>query len=292
MYARWNIEAKLAAASEWVRAEYADLANAATEMGCGSVAESGPGTSLRLNGRSVVRLHPKRTYLALGFPDDLRDDVDTLTGALRAQRGAAWLNYTSDVCDRETVQMLIGKAVSIRQHAPPAKGPTRTGAVARPGGMVGIRDDDRDLQLLLDVLRAFHRYADASGRQPAVKVIREAMFFHWEGPRLPSGGKYSPLVPHTPAARARKEAGYRDGFVLEHVLPVNLLIRQLLADLPVDADALRQRLEAAADRVVITKEEDSALIAAGVGSSVPTPGDPWSRYAAAGMDPTLFAALA
>jgi hypothetical protein len=292
MNVRWDIEAKLAAASEWVRAEYADLANSATEMGCDTVAESGPGTSLRLNGRSVVRLHPKRTHLALGFPDDLRDDVDTLTGALRAQRGAAWLNYTSEVCDRETVQMLIGKAVSIRQHAPPARGPTRAGAVARSGGTVGIRDDDRDLQLLLDVLRAFHRYADASGRQPAVKVIREAMFFHWEGPRLPPGGKYSPLVPHTPAARARKEAGHRDGFVLEHVLPVNLLIKQLLADLPADADALRQRLEAATDRVVITKEEDSALIAAGVGSSVPTPGDPWSRYTAAGMDPTLFAALA
>jgi hypothetical protein len=81
------------------------------------------------------------------------------------------------------------------------------------------------------------------------------------------------------------------GFVPEHVLPVNLLIKQLLADLAA-ADSLRPRLEAAADRVVITTEEDSVLIAGGVGSSVPTPGDPWSRYTAADTDPTLFAALA
>ena len=154
------------------------------------------------------------------------------------------------------------------------------------------RDDVADLQLLLDVLRAFRRYADAHGGQPAVKVIREAMFFHWEGPRLPPGGKYSPFLPHTPAARARKQAGHRDGFVLEHVLPANILIRELLAEMPDDVDALRARLETAADRVVITNEENAALVAAGVASSVPTPGDQWSRYATAGMDPRQFAPLA
>ena len=292
MNGRRDLDAKLLAATDWVRDEYAALAQIADEVGCQAVTESGPGISFRLDGRLVVRLHPKRNHVALGFPDDLRGEVDTLTGALRAQRGGAWLNYSPEVCDRETVQMLVAKSIS----TPEATGSTEVAAptVTATGSPAPARNrgDAAELQLLLDVLRAFRRYADARGSQPAVKVIREAMFFHWEGPRLPPGGKYSPFLPHTPAARARKQAGHRDGFVLEHVLPVNVLIRELLADVPDDVDALRTRLETAADRVVITKEENAALVAAGVGSSVPTPGDPWSRYSTAGMDPRQFVPLA
>lgn len=289
---RWDLDAKLLAAIDWVRDEYGALAQSADELGCQAVTESGPGTSFRLDGRPVIRLHPKRNHVALGFPDDLRGDVETLTGALRAQRGGAWLNYSPDVCDRETIQMLLAKSISTSEATASTEVTAPTGAATGSPTPARNREDAADLQLVLDVLRAFRRYADVRGRQPAVKVIREAMFFHWEGPRLPPGGKYSPFLPHTPAARARKQAGHRDGFVLEHVLPVNVLIRQLLADVPDDVDALRTRLEAAADRVVITNEENAALAVAGVASSVPTPGDPWNRYATAGLDPTKFAPLA
>ena len=292
MNGRWDLDAKLLAATDWVRDEYAALAQIADELGCQAVTESGPGISFRLDGRLVVRLHPKRNHVALGLPNDLRGEVDTLTGALRDQRGDAWLNYDPEVCDRETVQMLLAKSISTREVSRSTEVAAPTVTATGSPAPARSRDDAAELQLLLDVLRAFRRYADAHGGQPAVKVIREAMFFHWEGPRLPPGGKYSPFLPHTPAARARKQAGHRDGFVLEHVLPVNILIRELLAEMPDDVDALRTRLETAADRVVITKEETAALVAAGVGSSVPTPGDPWSRYATAGMDPRKFAPLA
>lgn len=50
-------------------------------------------------------------------------------------------------------------------------------------------------------------------------------------------------------------------------------------------------LDGHARRVVITKEEDATLTAAGVQSSIPDAEDAWSRYRAAGIDPTTIAPL-
>lgn len=217
----------------------------------------------------------------------MREDVEALTGALRGQQASAWLNYTAEVCDRETALLLMAKAMSPLETDSSANDGSTSSSRTRSARRQG-RDDESDLQLLLDILRAFARYTEASNTQPAVKAIREAIFYHWDAPRMPPGGKYSPLLPHSPAARKRKEDGYRDGFVFEHVLPVNVLIRSLLNDLPPDTVSLRARLDETSARVVITKEEDIALNQAGVGSSVPTSGDPWSRYKIAGLDHTQF----
>jgi hypothetical protein len=50
------------------------------------------------------------------------------------------------------------------------------------------------------------------------------------------------------------------------------MIRQLLAELPRTEEELRTVLDQHSARVVITKEEDAALTAAGVQSSIPEPG--------------------
>jgi hypothetical protein len=59
--------------------------------------------------------------------------------------------------------------------------------------------------------------------------------------------------------------------VFEHVHPVSLVIRQLLADVPADEHALAAVLERAGEHVVITREEDAALAAAGYRNAVPGP---------------------
>jgi len=51
--------------------------------------------------------------------------------------------------------------------------------------------------------------------------------------------------------------------VYEHVVPISGVIRELLRNMPTDEQALRQVLGATADRVIITKAEDSRLTAAG-----------------------------
>ncbi len=165
-------------------------------------------------------------------------------------------------------------------------------ATPEPGGRSRpVPNDDADLSLILTVLRAFKAHETATGVSSGVKVLREALFFHWESPRLPAGGKYSPALLHSPAARERREQGHRGGLVHEHVLPVSILIRQLLADVPADEEALRLAIEAWPERVIITKTEDDALNAAGMRNTTPAPDDRWSRYRAAGLDPSGFAPL-
>ena len=153
MDARWNLQSKLLSTSDWVRAEYTALAQAADEAGCAVVAESGPGASHRLSGRPVIRLHPKMNHLAVGFANSMREDVDALTEALRGQQGEAWLNYRVDVCDRETVLLLMAKAMSPRE-AESSPNRVSPSATAPRSARRESRNDDADLQLVLDVLRA------------------------------------------------------------------------------------------------------------------------------------------
>ena len=104
-----------------------------------------------------------------------------------------------------------------------------------------------------------------------------------EQPRLPSGDKYSLALPHSPSARAQRAAGQRKGLVFEHVLPISIVVRRLLQDVPGDEQALRAVLDATSDRVIVTKDEDKTITAAGFGARVPDEADPWSRYACLGL---------
>ncbi len=222
----------------------------------------------------------------------MRPEVDALNIVPSAQRRQAWLTYQPGTCDREELEGLLLRACDIAA----ASGPRRAG----PGGLAPARagvapvepDDDADLALVLKVVRAYAEHASVTGRASGTKVVREAIFLAWEQPRLPSGGKYSPRLPHSPSARAHRRTGHRRGLVFEHVLPISIVVRRLLEDVPADEQALRAVLDAAADRVIVTKEEDKTITTAGFGARVPDEDDPWTRYACLGLTKADFVPLA
>ncbi|MGY1716006.1 hypothetical protein ACI78R_16200 [Geodermatophilus sp. SYSU D01106] len=293
MVDRRDLAGALSRASDWVRDEFAYIEDIAAGLGCERRIEGGPGVVFRLGQRKVGHVHPKRGHLGVGLPETMRPDVQALTGALRAQRGAAWFNYSPDVADRETVELLLTvSAEGVSFEPVEAHVADVLGGEHSPATQTRIRStasDDEDLRLVLAVLRAFERHEAVTGVPSPVKPLRETLFFRWEGPRLPTGGKYSPLIPHSPGARdSRVRQGTKD-LVHEHVTPVSGVIRGLLRDLPSDEEALRRVLEEVSDRVIITRTEDRALTAAGYRDSAPDPLDPWSRYTALGLSRADFA---
>lgn len=224
----------------------------------------------------VAKAHPKERFIGVGLPEWMGDEVEEWTAARRAQKGDAWFNYQPGVADRDTIELLLETSA---QATSPAVDPARVG---RHPALRVAPDDGADLQLILTVLRAFHQHKALTGSLKKVKPLREILFFQWEEPRLPQGGKYSRHLPHSPDARARRRStGGTKGLVYEHVAPIAGLIRSLLQDLPPDEQALRHVLESTSDRVIVTRDEDATLTAAGFGSSAPDPKDPWSRYRAA-----------
>jgi hypothetical protein len=270
--------------------EFTSLDELLVGAGCERRNESGPGLAYRASGRVVLRSHPKYHWLALGFPEQLRSDVDALTSRVRPQQGAAWFNYSPGSCDRDTVDLLVDEALRLARTGTEQR-PNQTlpahGAERRDPDSERARDEV-DLTLLLDVIRAFKRHEQARGEPASVKILREAIYFHWEGPRLPRGRKRSPLLKHSPAARKQRSRGDMSGLVYEHVLPISHVIRGLLASVPADEQELREVLQSAPEAVIITKAEDAAIDAAGMRHVVPPDGDPWSRYRAAGLDPAEF----
>jgi hypothetical protein len=284
---RRDLEGSLSRATTWVQEEFRYIEDIALGLGCERRLESGPGVAYRHGGKTVARAHPKRRYVAFGVSDRLRPDVQALTRALRPQKGVAWFNYSSDVGDRDTIALLLEASFDV--CAGSASGSTPTVPRGREGRAV---DDDADLRLVLAVLHAFKAHEVATGSRSAVKPLRETLFFLWEAPRLPPGRKYSPLLPHSPAAREHREAHGVSGLVYEHVVPIASVIRELLRNVPQDERALRRELDATADRVVITRAEDRQLTSAGYGSSMPHAGDPWSRYEVLGLQREDFGPFA
>lgn len=288
-----DLHDKLAAAEQWVRDEFIWLDEVARDFGAEPAEEPGPGLVYRVAGQKVLRVHPKLKHLGLGLPDTLRADVHALTAGLRSQRGHAWVNYGPASLDRETVELLLDLAV--RQAVPhepkePARLPRPEDAAAAPpaNSRHQGRDDEADLELILSLVRAFQRHQRETGISSSIRVLREALYFHWEGPRLPPGRKYAPSLLHSSAARDWRDGGHTTALVYEHAIPVNLVIRAFLAEVPEDTAALRSRLDAHAQRVIITKEEDERLTAAGFRSRLPDAGDVWSRYREVGIDPDDF----
>lgn len=286
-----DLETQLTNVDDWVYQEFASIDEMLVGAGCDRQETSGPGRAYRASGRIVLHLHPKYHWLGLGFPEELREDVAALTTWLRPQLGAAWINYTPESCDRDTVDLLVDEAL---RRARGSDGSSTTDVptpVAQDLEPTSMRDQ-MDLTLLLNVLRAFKRHELARGEPASVKILREAIYFHWEGPRLPRGRKRSPQLKHSPAAREQRRQGDLSGLVYEHVLPISHVIRGLLADVPEDEQALQRALKAAPEAVIITKAEDAAIDAAGMSDVVPSDGDPWSRYRAANLDPETFAPFA
>lgn len=150
----------------------------------------------------------------------------------------------------------------------------------------GARDDLADAGLVLDVARALRRWRDATGAPPATKILREAVWFFWQRPRLagrlvrskyPRGTRWSPAA----AALVEAETDLRGRLVIEHLEPMNRVLRWLIdeaREVEEVADALRSRLEV----VVVTTEE---------GKRLPDAGSPEQRYARAGLDLSSFVPL-
>ncbi|MGN6608536.1 MAG: hypothetical protein ACTHMS_16195 [Jatrophihabitans sp.] len=277
MTQRAELDAKLESVNGWVRGEFGYVDDLMAGVGADGQDISGPGRSYRLDGRVVLTAHPKTSRLMLSSPLWDPSELGALQVALSQRRSGAWLTYEPGTVDRATVEALVETALHRQPDTDGAPGGSRAAALdAAP---------DPALTLLLGLLRAFARHERDTGAPSSVKVLREAIFLHWEAPRLPAGGRYSPLLPHSPQARAvvTDQAARRpSGLVFEHVHPISLLIRSLLADLPADEAALGERLRTNGDHVVLTQDEDRQLTAAGYRNAIPESGG-WGRYAALGL---------
>ncbi len=287
MAANTSLAEQLDKVNQWVLDEFSYLDELLQELGCAAHPEGGPGVAYKAAGRTVARVHPKRRRVRLGLPEGLRPDVDALNTQPSVQRGSAWLNYEPDVCDRDVVEGLITRAWQESDLAAAVKA-SRSGVKRRAQPK---RDDNADLALVLAVLRAYKDHEGTTGRPQGGKVLRELLYFVWEHPRLPPGRKKSRHLPHSPKAAQQRLAGNNKGLVYEHVQPISTVTRRLLLEIPADEVALRQVLEATADRVLITQAENRALTAARVGHSSPDPDDPWSRYKTIGLTKADFVPL-
>lgn len=285
-----DVRSKLTRATTWVVEEFAFLDDLLQGLGCKPRAEK-HGYAYELADRAAAHVHVKLKHLGVGFPPELRPEVDALNVVPSIQRRHAWLTYQPGICDREQLEGLLLRACDVATASQPSRA-LPSGRAARPGVTSSGSDDQADLALILKVIRAYSEHASVTGRASGIKVIREAIFFVWEQPRLPGGGKYSPALPHSPSAHAQVAAGQRKGLVFEHVLPISIVVRRLLLNVPADEQALRAVLDATSDRVIVTKDEDKTITAAGWGARVPDEAEPWSRYACLGLTKGDFFPLA
>ncbi|MGH2920147.1 MAG: hypothetical protein ACRDLS_16335 [Solirubrobacteraceae bacterium] len=148
---------------------------------------------------------------------------------------------------------------------------------------------------------AAQRFGRERSRAASMRVLREALWFIWEEPRLPRplvASKYPKPYPWSPRARATFDAhaGKRPrggwGLVIEHLYPRELLVAYLLdegahRDAADAVDILTARLMAA----VVTRDDDRQLPTRAQ-SARPWDdyaSDPWLRYRAAGLQLEDFA---
>ena len=142
--------------------------------------------------------------------------------------------------------------------------------------------------------------ADGRGRTGPLRLVREAMWFAWESPRLPRplvSGKYPVSYPWSPNAQAAyaRDGGRRPaggfGLVIEHLYPRELLMRDLLGAEDLEPDAVVALLATRLTAAVVTKEDDGLLPARGRlnDSWQSYDADPWLRYRESGMALKAFA---
>jgi hypothetical protein len=160
------------------------------------------------------------------------------------------------------------------------------------------RDDQADAALVAAVANAVREWRATTGSTRGdLKLLREAVWFYWERPRLPRPlvrGKYPTTVLWSVDARAAYHADTKrsPGLVIEHTHPMTLLLEELLATPGLDADAARELLSRRVDFVVITADENRRLEAAGVSRQlVKGTSDQLARYRKACLDTAGFKPL-
>ena len=140
-------------------------------------------------------------------------------------------------------------------------------------------------------------------RSGPARVLREALWFIWEEPRLPRplvASKYPKSYPWSPGARAvfgqhvgkRPKGGW--GLVIEHLYPRELLVADLLkgdegAKAAGAVELLTERLMAA----VVTRDDDRQLPTRAQSDRAwhEYASDSWLRYRSAGLQLDDFAPL-
>ncbi|MDP9392387.1 MAG: hypothetical protein M3P89_13715 [Actinomycetota bacterium] len=205
---------QLTKATIWVVEEFAFLDELLQGLGCKPRAEK-HGYVYESAGRAVVHVHVKLKHLAVGLPPELQPEVDALNAVPSVQQRHAWLTYQPGTCNREEVEGLLVRACDVAAASQGRQARPRGPAPARAGVAPVGSDDEADLALVLKVVRAYAEHASVTGRASGIKVVREAIFFVWEQPRLPGGGKYFASPPaltvgtRAPTGRASEGAGLR-----------------------------------------------------------------------------------
>jgi hypothetical protein len=151
-----------------------------------------------------------------------------------------------------------------------------------------------DAELLLAVIEATATWEGDTQTDAVVKPIRELLWAVWEKPRLGQSvrGKYPVDALWSRAARDAYESDPRCRLVLEHVIPVNLVVRHLLRRPPRTLAALVRILNRQLEHTVITPAENRRLTAAKDGWKLAADSlDGWERYRVAGIKVKGFAPL-
>jgi len=148
------------------------------------------------------------------------------------------------------------------------------------------RDDHADAALICGVATALRDWGVHTGQPPPLKILREAVWFYWQAPRL-RGKKVPPKYPRAvgwseAAARLVASGEPRKGrLVIEHIEPMNRALRWLVEEAP-EVDEVIAQLPSRLRCVVVTKDESVSL---------PDDGTPDERYAKAGLNLASFRAL-
>ena len=174
-------------------------------------------------------------------------------------------------------------------------------SVGRPVSL-GHERDLADAAAILRIMCVLHdrRRAGASVH----KIARESVWFLWESPRLPRPlvrSKYPESYPWSPGARQALQsvldegqaAGRVTGLIIEHLIPMKLLLDAALAQGPQLSDeGMLGLLHEHGAAAVMSTTEDRQITKAGYSRSMPprwvVGEDPWARVRAAGLDPQTF----
>ncbi len=231
---------QLTKATDWVVEESAFLDELLQGLGCKPRAEK-HGYVYESAGRAAVHVHVhvKLKHLALGLPPDLRPEVDALNAVPSVQQRHAWLTYQPGTCDREELEGLLVRACNVAAASQGRQARPRGPAPARAGVAPVRSDDEADLALVLKVVRAYAEHASVTGRASGIKVSARRSSSCGSSRACLAGASTSPRLPHSPSARVHRRAGHRRGLVFEHVLPISIVVRRLLEDVPTDERAVR-----------------------------------------------------
>jgi hypothetical protein len=151
-----------------------------------------------------------------------------------------------------------------------------------------------DAELLLAVIEATATWEGDTPSNAVVKPLRELLWAVWEKQRLGETvrGKYPVDALWSREAREAYWSDPRCRLVLEHVTPVNVVVRHLLRRPPRTVAALVRILNRELEHTVITPAENQRLTAAKVGwKLVVDSADGWERHRVAGVDVKGFAPL-